>query len=160
MGTRYAVRGTPHWTRYAVRGTPRSTRYAVGQDQHAQAQHWLRHAQAQLMHAQHWPRTRMRTRQGGGCPPLPCSHLGLRPMLSMHELSLPESMLSLSMLILGHMSATCPGMFGTLFGTFGTFGTRPERSEHFWTLGTLFGNTTGPIQTAPQAENDPKRSDP
>ena len=23
----------------------------------AEAQHWLRHAQAQLMHAQHWPRT-------------------------------------------------------------------------------------------------------
>ena len=72
------------------------------QDQHAQAQHWLR--QAQLMHAQHWPRTQSRSRQGGGCPPLPCSHLGPRPMLSMHELSLPEPMLSLSMLIL----ATCP----------------------------------------------------
>ena len=42
--------------------------------------------------------------KGGGCPPLPCSHLGPRPMLSMHELSLPEPMLSLSMLIL----ATCP----------------------------------------------------
>ena len=70
------------------------------QDQHAQAQHWLR--QAQLMHAQHWPRTQSRSRQGGGCPPLPCSHLGPRPMLSMHELSLsmPEPMLSLSMLIL------------------------------------------------------------
>ena len=38
--------------------------------------------------------------KGGGCPPLPCSHLGPRPMLSMHELSLPEPMLSLSMLIL------------------------------------------------------------
>ena len=39
---------------------------------------------------------------GGGLPPLPCSHLGPRPMLSMHELSLsmPEPMLSLSMLIL------------------------------------------------------------
>ena len=38
-------------------------------------------------------------------PPLPCSHLGPRPMLSMHELSLsmPEPMLILSMLIL----ATC-----------------------------------------------------
>ena len=38
----------------------------------------------------------------GGLPPLPCSHLGPRPMLSMHELSLsmPEPMLSLSMLIL------------------------------------------------------------
>ena len=38
----------------------------------------------------------------GGRPPLPCSHLGPRPMLSMHELSLsmPEPMLSLSMLIL------------------------------------------------------------
>ena len=35
-------------------------------------------------------------------PFLPCSHLGPRPMLSMHELSLsmPEPMLSLSMLIL------------------------------------------------------------
>ena len=33
------------------------------QDQHAQAQHWLR--QAQLMHAQHWPRTQSRSRQGG-----------------------------------------------------------------------------------------------
>ena len=38
-----------------------------GQDQHAQAQHWLR--QAQLMHAQHWPQIQMRTRQGGQ-PPL------------------------------------------------------------------------------------------
>ena len=36
----------------------------------------------------------------GGCPPLPCSHLGPRPMLSMLELSLPEPMLSLNMLIL------------------------------------------------------------
>ena len=74
------------------------------QDQHAQAQHWLR--QAQLMHAQHWPRTQSRSRQGGGCPPLPCSHLGPRPMLSMHELSLsmPEPMLSLSMLILATTS--------------------------------------------------------
>ena len=42
--------------------------------------------------------------KGGAAPPLPCSHLGPRPMLSMHELSLPEPMLSLSMLIL----ATCP----------------------------------------------------
>ena len=40
-----------------------------GQDQHAQAQHWLR--QAQLMHAQHWHRTQLRTRQGGQPPPLP-----------------------------------------------------------------------------------------
>ena len=38
-------------------------------DQHAQAQHWLRYAQAQLMHAQHWPSTQSRSRQGGGCPP-------------------------------------------------------------------------------------------
>ena len=38
-----------------------------------------------------------------GRAPLPCSHLGPRPMLSMHELSLPEPMLSLSMVIL----ATC-----------------------------------------------------
>ena len=38
--------------------------------------------------------------KGEGCPPLPCSHLDPRPMLSMHELSLPEPMLSLSMLIL------------------------------------------------------------
>ena len=40
--------------------------------------------------------------KGGGCPPLPCSHLGPGPMLSMHELSLsmPKPMLSLSMLIL------------------------------------------------------------
>ena len=55
------------------------------QDQHAQAQHWLRHAQVQLMHpqagaqAQHW---------------------------IMHELSLrmPEPVLSLSMLILATTS--------------------------------------------------------
>ena len=40
--------------------------------------------------------------KGAGLRPLPCSHLGLRPMLSMHELSLsmPSQMLSLSMLIL------------------------------------------------------------
>ena len=36
----------------------------------------------------------------GGHPPLPQTALGPQPMLSMHELSLPESMLSLSMLIL------------------------------------------------------------
>ena len=83
------------------------------QDQHAQAQHWLRHAQAQLMHAQHWPRTQMRTRQGGAAPPLPRTALGPRPMLSMHELSLPEPMLSLSMLIL----ATYP--VAALDGTIG-----------------------------------------
>ena len=74
--------------------------YSIGtcsQDQHAQAQHWLR--QAQLMHAQHWPRTQMRTRQGGR-PPLPRKTLGPRPMLSMHELSLPEPMMSLSILTL------------------------------------------------------------
>ena len=71
------------------------------QDQHAQAQHWLR--QAQLMHAQHWPRTQSHSRQGRAAPPLPCSHLGPRPTLSMHELSLPEPMLSLSMLILANM---------------------------------------------------------
>ena len=90
------------------------------QDQHAQAQHWLR--QAQLMHAhsaEAEARTQSRSRQGG-LPPLPCSHLDPRPMLSMHELSLPEPMLSLSMLIFGYMSGTCPGRFGTLFGTFGT----------------------------------------
>ena len=38
----------------------------------------------------------------GAAPALPCSHLGPTPMLSMHELSLPESMLSLSMLILSN----------------------------------------------------------
>ena len=73
-----------------------------GQDQHAQAQHWLR--QAQLMHAQHWPPTQMRTRHMGANPSLPCLHLGPRLMLSMHELGLPEPMLSLSTLIL----VTCP----------------------------------------------------
>ena len=42
----------------------------------------------------------------GGGPPVPCSHLSPRPMLSMHELSLsmPEPMLSLSMLILATTS--------------------------------------------------------
>ena len=35
-----------------------------GQDSHAQTQHWLRHAQAQVMHAQHWPETLSRSRQG------------------------------------------------------------------------------------------------
>ena len=70
------------------------------QDQHSQAEHWLR--QAQLMHAQHnaiglGPKCE----QGkGGRPPLPQTASGPRPMLSMHELSLPEPMLSLSMLIL------------------------------------------------------------
>ena len=59
--------------------------------------------------------------------------LSLSPSLSMHELSLsmPEPMLSLSMLILAtypssnspSWPATCPGMFGTSFGTFGTSGT-------------------------------------
>ena len=67
-----------------------------GKDQHAQAQHWLRHAQAQLMHPQAQPYLiSPRRRRGGGMP---------EPMLSlsMHELSLsmPEPMLSLSMLIL------------------------------------------------------------
>ena len=36
----------------------------------------------------------------GGRPPLPRMALGPRPMLSMHKLSLPKPMLSLSMLIL------------------------------------------------------------
>ena len=36
----------------------------------------------------------------GGRPPLPRTALGPRPMLSMHVLSLPEPMVSLSMLIL------------------------------------------------------------
>ena len=37
-------------------------------DEHAQAQHWLRHAQAQLVHAQHWPRILSRSSQGGAAP--------------------------------------------------------------------------------------------
>ena len=45
--------------------------------------------------------------KGGGPAPLPCSHLGPRPMLSMHELSLPEPMLSLSMLILARGAGSC-----------------------------------------------------
>ena len=45
------------------------------QDRHAQAQHWLRHAQPQLMYAQHEPQTLMRTRQGGQ-PPLALNGLG------------------------------------------------------------------------------------
>ena len=67
--------------------------------QYAQSQERLMHAQAQLMHAQRWPRTQKRQ---GGAAPLPLTALGSRPMLSMHELSLsmPEPMLSLSMLIL------------------------------------------------------------
>ena len=112
------------------------------QDQHAQAQHWLRHAQAQLMHAQHWPRTQSRSRQGGGCPPLPCSHLGPRPMLSMHEPSLPEPMLSLSMLIL----ATCPELAQECSEHRSARSerlARSERSERSWILGTLFGYNTG-----------------
>ena len=131
------------------------------QDQHAQAQHWLR--QAQLMHAQHWPRTQSRSRQGGGCPPLPCSHLGPRPMLSMHELSLPEPMLSLSMLIL----ATCPERaqkcsehcsehdfvrnvwnvwnVPNTFGTFGTmFGSNIVRSQQQISSQREFGTESAP----------------
>ena len=88
------------------------------QDQHAQAQHWLRHAQAQPYLIS--PRRRL--------------------SLSMHELSLrmPEPMLSLSMLFLAtypwanrqhvpecseHRSARSERS------------ARPERSEHFWTPG-------------------------
>ena len=48
--------------------TQRSNRIC-SQDQHAQAQHWLRHAQ-------HWPRTLSRSRQGGGLPPLALFALG------------------------------------------------------------------------------------
>ena len=74
------------------------------QDRHTQVQHWLRHAQPQNMHAQHWPRTLSRSRYQGreGRPHLPCSHWGPRPRLSMQELSLsmPEPKLSPSMLIL------------------------------------------------------------
>ena len=72
--------------------------------------------------------------KGGGCPPLPCSHLGPRPMLSMHELSLPEPMLSLSMLIL----ATCPEHAQECSehcSARSERSERPERSEHFWTPG-------------------------
>ena len=36
------------------RGTSNAASRCCSQDQHAQAQHWLRHAQAQLMHAQAW----------------------------------------------------------------------------------------------------------
>ena len=107
------------------------------QDQHAQAQHWL--WQAQLMHAQHWPRTQSRSRQGGGGPPLPCSHLVPRPMLSMHELSLPEPMLSLSMLIL----ATCPEHTQKCSEHFSARSECSARSERSWALGTLFGYNTG-----------------
>ena len=86
--------------------------------------------------------------KGGGCPPLPCSHLGPRPMLSMHELSLPEPMLSLSMLIL----ATCPERAQKC---------SEHCSEHdfvrnvwnvwnvpnmFGTFGTMFGSNIGKSQ--------------
>ena len=86
--------------------------------------------------------------KGGGCPPLPCSHLGPRPMLSMHELSLPEPMLSLSMLIL----ATCPERAQKC---------SEHCSEHdfvrnvwnvwnvpntFGTFGTMFGSNIGQIR--------------
>ena len=52
--------------------------------------------------------------KGGGCLPLPCSHLGSRPMLSMHELSMtmPEPMLSLTMLILA--TYTVAALKGTI----------------------------------------------
>ena len=60
----------------------------------------------------------------GGRPPLPCSHLGPRPMLSMHELSLPEPMLSLSMLI----SAIADGQDCRMRGNAGwaKFGSNPD----------------------------------
>ena len=83
-----------------------------------------------------------RSKQGGrGLPPLPCSHLGPRPMLSMHELSLPEPMLSLSMLIL----ATCPEHAQECSehcSTHSERSARSECSERSWTSGTLFGYTT------------------
>ena len=83
--------------------------------------------------------------KGGGGPPLPCSHLGTNPMLRMHELSLPEPMLSLSMLIL----ATCPEH-------------AQECSEHCsarsarsWPLGTRFeANTVGSCEVSRHACND------
>ena len=74
--------------------------------------------------------------KGGGCPPLPCSHLGPRPMLSMHELSLPEPMLSLSMLIL----ATCPEHAQECSehcSARSERSARPKRSAHFWTPGNV-----------------------
>ena len=74
----------------------------------------------------------------GGRPPLPCSHLGPRPMLSMHELSLPEPMLSLSMLIL----ATCPEHAQECSEHCSARSERSARSEHFWIPGTLFGYDT------------------
>ena len=39
------------------------------QDQNAQAEHWLRHAQAQLVHAQHSPRSQSRSKRGGSIKP-------------------------------------------------------------------------------------------
>ena len=63
-------------------------------------------------------------------------------MLSMHELSLPEPMLSLSMLIL----ATCPEHAQECSehrSARSERSERPERSEHFWTPGTLFVYNTG-----------------
>ena len=59
--------GCQFWFGFRTRTDVRNR--ICSQDQHAQAQHWLR--QAQLMHAQHWPRTQSRSRQGGGLPP-PC----------------------------------------------------------------------------------------
>ena len=96
---------------YKRQGTLGPVLYAPGlpRDQHAQSQHLLRHAQARIGSAHacsalaQCPKP---FKARGGCPPLPRSHLGPRPMLSMHELSLsvPEPILSLSMLMLDAVS--------------------------------------------------------
>ena len=68
------------------------------QAQHAQAQHWLRYLQAQLMHAQAQP-SLVSPRKPRPPPPWTDE---VRLSLSMNELSqsMPEPMLILSMLIL------------------------------------------------------------
>merc|ERR1711966_438543 len=80
--------------------------------------------------------------RGGAAPPLPCSHLVPRPMLSMHELSLPEPMLSLSMLIL----ATCPEHAQECSEHCLACSELSARSERSWIQGIMFPANTGSTQ--------------
>ena len=80
------------------------------------------------------------------CPPPPWTD-EVRLSLSMHELSLsmPEPMLSLSMLILAtYPSANSQHVMecSEHRSARSECSEHPEHSEHFWTLGTLFGYNT------------------
>ena len=127
------------------KGDVQRSLWMCSQDQHAQAQHWLRHAQAQLMHAQAQPYLISPRRRRGGAASL------AEP--DMHELSLsmPAPMLSLSMLILATYPSQHVSDCSEHRSARSESSARSERSERFWILGTLFGANTAPAPRPPKS---------